>query len=264
MARALYPTLIDVRTLATSLLHNRAVLITGAARRVGAECARTLHELGARVAVHYRSSSDDADALVAELNARCADSAVALCADLVDLSTHAGLVNDVLAAFGQLDALVNNASTYYPTPVGQMTEAHWDDLMGSNLKAPLFLSQAAVPALQKTRGSIVNIVDINARRPLKNFTVYCCAKAGLAMLTESLAVELGPDVRVNGIAPGPILWPEHEVSDEDKARVVDSTLLKRTGDPADIARALTYFLADAPFVTGQILAVDGGRSLRGA
>lgn len=216
------------------------------------------------MAVHYRSASAPAEELVAELNATRTASAVALDADLLDLASHAPLVQRAVDAFGHLDALVNNASTYYPTPVGTMTEAQWDDLVGSNLKAPLFLSQAATPALRERGGSIVNIVDINARRPLKDFTLYCCAKAGLAMLTESLAVELGPDVRVNGIAPGPILWPEHQVSDQHKEDVVNSTLLKRTGEPDDIARALTFLLADAPFVTGQILAVDGGRSLRGA
>ncbi len=244
--------------------HTSSVLLTGAARRVGAQCARTLHARGASVAVHYRSSGDDAQALVDELNAIRPGSAIAVGADLLDIHTHAGLVESVVGAFGHLDVLVNNASTYYPTPVGSMTEAQWDDLMGSNLKAPLFLSQAAAPALRERKGSIVNIVDINARRPLKSFTIYCCAKAGLAMLTESLAVELGPHVRVNGIAPGPILWPEHDVSDAHKAAVIDSTLLKRTGCPDDIANALTYLVHDAPFVTGQILAVDGGRSLRGA
>ncbi|MEM6639321.1 MAG: pteridine reductase [Pseudomonadota bacterium] len=245
-------------------LDQRVVLITGAARRVGAASARYLHNLGARIAIHYRASSTDADALAAELNATRPDSAIAVQADLINLDTHAALIERVVSAFGHLDVLVNNASTYYPTPVGTMTDAHWNDLMGSNLKAPLFLSQAAAPALAARRGLIVNIEDINASRPLKSFTLYCCAKAGTAMLTQSLAVELGPDVRVNGIAPGPILWPEHEVSDADKASVIDSTLLKRTGEPLDIARALAFLIADASFVTGQSIAVDGGRSLRGA
>ena len=242
-------------------LRDQVALITGSARRVGAACVRAVHAEGARVAVHYRSSSQDADALVSTLNATRPDSAIAVAADLTDAQTHAGLIERVTDAFGRLDALVNNASTYYPTPIGEVTEAHWDDLLGSNLKAPLFLSQAAAPALRKSRGNIVNIVDINAERPLKGFTVYCCAKAGLAMLTRSLAVELGPQVRVNGIAPGPILWPEPDIDEATKARVIESTLLKRTGEPNDIANALVYFLQDAPFVTGQILAVDGGRSL---
>lgn len=242
--------------------HDATVLITGSARRVGAACVRRVHAKGARVAVHYRHSSEQADALVAELNAARADSAMAVGADLLDVSEHDALIERVVDRFGSLDALVNNASSYYPTPVGEFTQASWDDLVGSNLKAPLFLSQAAAPHLSACGGSIVNIVDINAARPLKGFTVYCVAKAGLAMLTRSLALELGPDVRVNGIAPGPILWPEHELSDEDKHAVIDSTLLKRTGEPEDIARTLDFFLFDAPFVTGQILAVDGGRSLR--
>ena len=211
---------------------------------------------------HYRSSSADADALVADFNQQRADSALAVAADLIDVSTHAPLIEQVVAQFGGLNALINNASTFYPTPIGSITPEQWDDLMGSNLKAPLFLAQAAAPELTRAKGSIINLVDIHARRPIANHTVYLSAKAGLYMLTQSLAVDLGPAVRVNGIAPGPIMWPENDISEETKAAITQSTLLKRTGDARDIARTAMYFLVDAPFVTGQIIAVDGGRSLR--
>lgn len=244
-----------------SLQHHN-VLITGAARRLGAQTARTLHANGANIAIHYRSSSIEADALVADLNAQRAGSAIAVQADILNLDSHAGLVQQVVDAFGGLSVLINNASTFYPTPVGTITEQHWDDLMGSNLKGPLFLAQAAAPELTKARGAIINMVDIHATRPLGEHVVYCCAKAGVHMLTESLAVELGPHVRVNGIAPGPIMWPENDIDKAEKNAITDTTLLKRTGEATDIAQAALYFLAHAPFVTGQILAIDGGRSLR--
>jgi pteridine reductase len=244
------------------VLHNQHVLITGAARRLGAQTARTLHANGANIAIHYRSSSTDADKLVAELNAARANSAIAVQADILDLNTHERLVSQVVDAFGGLSILINNASTFYPTPVGTITEAHWDDLIGSNLKGPLFLAQAAAPELIKARGAIINMVDIHAKRPLNEHVVYCCAKAGVHMLTESLAVELGPHVRVNGIAPGPVMWPENDMDEAEKKAITDTTLLKRTGEAPDIAKAALYFLAHAPFVTGQILSVDGGRSLR--
>lgn len=243
-------------------LTDQTLLITGAARRLGAQMARSAHALGANVAVHYRSSSAEADALVAELNAARAGSALAVGADLIDLEAHAPLIDTVVKHFGGLNALINNASTFYPTPVGTITEQNWDDLMGSNLKAPLFLSQAAAPHLARSKGCIINLIDIHASRPLGEHVVYCCAKAGLTMLTQSLAVELGPDVRVNGIAPGPIMWPENNISEGDKDDIIETTLLKRSGDATDIARAALFFLAEAPFVTGQIIAVDGGRSLR--
>lgn len=246
----------------SDILAGHSILITGAARRLGAQMARTVHAHGASVAVHYRRSADDADALVAELNGRRADSALAVGADLIDITTHEPLIARVVEHFGGLNALINNASTFYPTAVGSITADHWDDLMGSNLKAPLFLSQAAAGALTQRQGTIINLVDIHAQRPLGNHVVYCCAKAGLHMLTQSLAVELGPAIRVNGISPGPIMWPENDMDKEAKQEIVDTTLLKRSGDPTDIARAAMYFLSEAPFVTGQILAVDGGRSLR--
>lgn len=245
-----------------SSLQDKVVLITGAARRVGAEIARTLHAEGASLALHYRSAAAEAQALVAEFNTARPGSALAFQADLLETDHLPRLVEDVANHFGRLDALVNNASSFFATPVGGIGEREWDDLLGTNLKAPLFLSQAAAPHLAVARGAIVNITDIHAERPLKNHALYCAAKAGLAGLTRALALELAPHVRVNGIAPGPILWPEDGSFDAAaQANVISRTLLKRCGDPADIARAVRYLLADAPYVTGQILAVDGGRSI---
>ena len=182
-------------------------------------------------------------------------------ADLLDVGMLPSLVDQTLAAFGRLDVLINNASTFYPTTIGSIEPRHWDDLMGTNLKAPLFLSQAATPALRQTKGLIINLVDIHAQRPLRNHPVYCEAKAGLAMLTKSLARELGPDVRVNGIAPGPILWPEAGLDQKLQNEIIEKTLLKRRGSPDDLVRTALFFATDAPYVTGQILAVDGGRSV---
>lgn len=240
----------------------KTVLVTGAARRVGSAIARELHAAGARVMLHYRSAAADAEALAAALNAQRPASASCLQGDLLDIDRLPSLVADTLARFGRLDALVNNASSFFPTPLGGIAAADWDDLVGSNLKAPLFLTQAAAPALRVARGAVVNITDIHAERPLKNYPLYCVAKAGLAGLTRALALEFGPEVRVNGVAPGPVLWPEDGSYDEAaQARVVSRTLLKRCGQPSDIARTVLFLLADAPFVTGQILAVDGGRSV---
>jgi pteridine reductase len=183
-------------------------------------------------------------------------------ADLLDLAGLAEIVRNAVNRFERLDALVNNASTFFPTPVGEMTQATWESLIGTNLRAPLFLSQAAAPHLKKTNGAIVNITDIHADRPLKNYVIYSVAKAGLAGLTRSLARELGPEVRVNGVAPGPIVWPDDGSFDEvARQRVVSNTILRRTGDPDDVARAVYYLIAEAPYVTGQIIAVDGGRSI---
>jgi pteridine reductase len=242
-------------------LTGKTVLITGAARRVGAAIARALHRAGANLVIHYRTSAADADALAADLNRDRAGSAATFAADLLDLSRLPELVAFGVRRFGQLDVLVNNASTFYPTPVGEITSQAWDDLMGSNLKAPLFLSQAAAPELQKSRGLILNIVDIHGMRPLRNYTVYCAAKAGLHMLTRSLAKELGPNVRVNGISPGPVLWPEEGGDEQTRAKIIQRTILQRMGTPEDIARTALFFAASAPFITGQILAVDGGRSV---
>ena len=245
----------------TNSLTGKTVLITGAARRVGAVIGRTLHEAGANVVIHYRKSAKDADALAADCNRRRANSAATFGCDLLDLATLPALVEFTVRTFGQLDVLVNNASTFYATPVGAITPQAWDDLMGSNLKAPLFLSQAAAPALKKTGGLIINIVDIHGMRPLRNYTVYCAAKAGLHMLTRSLAKELGPEIRVNGISPGPVLWPEEGGDEKMRAKIIQRTILQRMGTPEDIARTALFFSASAPFITGQILAVDGGRSV---
>lgn len=212
--------------------------------------------------LHYRRSESDAQALQAGLNAVRADSVALVKADLLDASGLAEIVRNTLARFDHVDALVNNASSFYPTPLGEITTAQWDDLIGSNLRAPLFLSQAAAPHLKKVGGSIVNIVDIHAERPLKNYAVYSLAKAGLAGLTRALARELAPEVRVNAVAPGAILWPEDDTFDAvSRQRIISQTLLKRVGEPEDIARAVYYFIAEAPYVTGQVLAVDGGRSV---
>jgi len=241
-------------------LTGKTVLITGGARRIGAAIAQRLHAAGANVLVHYRRSAPAAEALIESLNAARPGTATGFPADLLDLGQLPRLVDFTVERFGGLDVLVNNASTFYPTPIGEITPQAWDDLLGTNLKAPLFLSQAAAPALRARRGLILNIVDIHALRPLRNHTVYCMAKAGLHMLTRSLARELGPEVRVNGISPGPVLWPEHG-DPSQRGKIIDRTILKRMGSPGDIASSALFFAASAPFVTGQVLAVDGGRSV---
>ena len=242
-------------------LTGRAVLITGAARRVGATIARALHGAGANVVLHFRSSGEVAASLAQELNAARSDSAVLAECDLLEVAKLPALAETAAQAFGGLDILVNNASTFYPTPVGDITESDWDDLIGANLKGPLFLAQAAAPALHLSRGLIVNLADIHGMRPLRRHPVYCVSKAGLIMLTKSLARELGPHVRVNAIAPGPVMWPEDGVDKELQAKIIDRTALKRPGSAADVARAVLFFATEAPYVTGQILAVDGGRSV---
>jgi pteridine reductase len=242
-------------------LTGKTVLITGGARRVGAAIAKQLHGAGANLVVHYRNSAKDADALIASLNAARPESAAGFQADLLDIERLPSLVEFAISSFGGLDVLVNNASTFYETPIGKVTPKAWDDLLGTNLKVPLFLSQAAAPALKKSGGLVLNIVDIHALRPLRNYTVYCTAKAGLHMLTRSLAKELGPEIRVNGISPGPVLWPEQGGDEKARAKIIQRTILQRMGTPEDIARTALFFAASAPFVTGQILAVDGGRSV---
>ena len=244
-------------------LDGKAVLVTGAARRIGAVIAAAFHAAGARVAVHYRGSKAEADALVAGLNARRADSARAFHADLADPGACEPLVAAVLRAFGRLDVLVNNASTFYPTPVGAITADQFDDLVGSNLRAPLFLTQAAAPELARREGLVLNLADIHGLRPLGRHVVYCAAKAGLVMLTRALARDLGPAVRVNAIAPGPVLWPEQGADAALRDRIVARTALKRAGSPEDIAKAALFFATAAPFVTGEVLAVDGGRLVGG-
>ena len=242
------------------------VIVTGAARRVGAEIARTLHAAGANLVLHYRASAEHADALAADLNARRENSAVALQRDLRDMDGLADTVAEAIGHFGRLDALVNNASSFFPTPLGTIDAAAWDDLIGSNLKGPLFLSQAAAPhlanSLQPGGGCIVNITDIHAERPLKGYPVYCIAKAGLLGLTRALALELGPAVRVNAVAPGAIEWPENatDFPPEEQVAIIEHTMLKRVGSPGDIARTVKFLIFDAPYVTGQVINVDGGRT----
>ncbi len=244
------------------VLRDKAALVTGAARRIGADVARTLHEAGMRVALHYNTSGREARALTAELNAHRPDSAFALQADLLEPEAPQRLLDALAAESDRLDLLVNNASTFYATPLGQITREHWRDLLGTNLAAPLFLSQAAAPALRASTGAIVNIVDIHAERPLPGYSVYCAAKAGLVAITRALARELAPQVRVNGVAPGAILWPDsQDFGETDKQAVLARTPLARCGEPGDISRAVLFLARDAGFVTGQILGVDGGRSL---
>jgi pteridine reductase len=242
-------------------MHGKAALITGGARRVGAAIARKLHAAGANVLLHYRDSEAEAAALEAELNAARAKSAAKVKADLLAPIAPKALVNAATSAFGRLDVLVNNASSFFPIGVGAIELSHWEELMGSNLRAPLFLCQEAAPALAQHEGCVVNIVDIHAERPLKGYPLYSIAKAGLAALTRSLAVELAPRVRVNGVAPGAIAWPEDGQFDPaERSRILATTPLGRIGSPEDIAQAV-HFLAAAPYVTGQIIAVDGGRSI---
>jgi pteridine reductase len=243
-------------------VQGKVVLVTGGARRVGAEIARQLHAAGARLMLHYRASAGEARLLQAELNRNRPDSVALIQTDLVDIGKLPSLVDQTLQHYGQLDALVNNASSFYPTPLGTIAEPAWADLIGTNLKAPLFLSQAAAPALRKTQGAIVNITDIHAERPLKNYVVYNVAKAALSGLTRALARELAPEVRVNAVAPGPILWPEDDQFDEvSRQRIISHTPMKREGSPQDIARTVLFLLRDAPFVTGETINVDGGRHI---
>lgn len=236
-------------------------LITGGAKRIGATTTRTLHEAGYRVIIHYRSSAEAAGQLADELNAIRPDSARIIQADLDDDSTYADLIEKSVACWSRLDALINNASSFYPTPVGSITVEDWERLTASNMKAPLFLAQAATPHLKQTHGCIINMIDVHAQRPMKEHTVYCAAKAGLAMITMSLARELGPDVRVNGVSPGAILWPDNDMPEQTKTLILERTSLKRPGSPIDIAKTILFLISDADYITGQIIAVDGGRSL---
>ena len=242
-------------------LNDKVFLVTGAARRIGAAIVTRLHENGARVAIHYRSSAEDAKRLRNELNATRDNSAIVLQADLLQFEQLPSLIDAVMDWGGRLDGLINNASSFYPTPMGSISESQWDELIGSNLKAPLFLSQAAVDALRVSGGSIVNIVDIHAQRPLRNHLIYGPAKAGLAMLTRSLAKDLAPEIRVNGVSPGAILWPEEGMTDAKQLNILEQIPLQRAGEPRDIADTVLFLVKDASYVTGQIIAVDGGRSI---
>jgi pteridine reductase len=247
---------------AKEALSGKVCLITGGAKRVGAAIARRLHAAGANVMLHYHSAKAESVELQQALNAARANSAATVQANLLNAAELPELVRTTVTRFGRLDILVNNASTFYATPLGEIKLTEWDDLVGTNLKAPLFLAQAAAPHLRTAGGCIVNITDIHAERPLKSYVVYSIAKAGLAGLTRTLARELGPEIRVNGVAPGPVLWPEDGSFDElARQRVISSTLLKRAGEPDDVAGAVYFLVAGAPYVTGQIIAVDGGRSV---
>ena len=237
------------------------ILITGAAKRVGAQIARTLHAAGYDLALHYRHSRDAMDALCAELEATRRDSTSTVAGELADIERLPDIVEHCVARFGRLDALINNASAFFPTPIGSVTAQHWHELFASNAQAPFFLAQAAAVHLQRTHGCIVNMVDIYAERPLPRHPVYSMAKAALAMMTLSLAKELAPDVRVNGIAPGAVLWPESGKAYADQQELIERTPLRRAGTPQDVATAVLFLVRDAQFTTGQILRVDGGRSL---
>jgi len=244
-------------------LTGKVALVTGGAKRVGAAICRLLHARGANIMLHHRASVNEARALQTELNAQRADSVALIQADLLNGASLPDMVKTTVGRFERLDILINNASSFFPTPIGEITEKAWDDLVGTNLKAPLFLSQAAAAELRKRHGCVVNIIDIHAEFPMKNYVVYTVAKGGLLALTRSLARELGPEVRVNGVAPGTIMWPEgEEWSDElSRQRIINRSALKRIGEPDDIAKAVDYLVAAAPYVTGQVIAVDGGRSI---
>lgn len=243
-------------------MNGKVILVTGGAKRVGAAIVRMLHSEGANVMIHYRASAADAKALKDSLNLSRANSAAAVQADLLETETLPSLILQTLDTFGRLDALVNCASTFYPTTLAEASETNWIELIGSNLKAPLFLSQAAAPHLRATRGAIINITDIHAERPLKGYLVYNVAKAGLRGLTHALARELAPEVRVNAVAPGAIMWPDDgQFNDVEREAIINHAPLKREGSPDDIARAVKYFLMDAPYVTGQTINVDGGRHI---
>ncbi|MEJ2361633.1 MAG: pteridine reductase [Gammaproteobacteria bacterium] len=241
---------------------HKVVLITGAAHRIGATTARYLHAAGCNIILHYLSSRSPAQALQQELNAQRENSVVLVQADLLANNALNALVKEAHNAWQRLDVLVNNASTFYRTPIGSANDQHWNDLFGTNVKAPFFLAQAAAPFLRKHHGCIINMVDIHARRPLKEYSIYSMAKAALETMTKALARELGPEIRVNGVAPGAILWPD-DIDEVTKQRIVSKTFLKRKGEPEDIAKAIRFIIEDAPYMTGQILSIDGGRSLSG-
>ena len=243
-------------------MHGKVVLITGGSKRIGAAICRRLHAAGADLMLHYRQSAGEARLLQAELNHVRADSVALIQADLLDFAKLPSLVEQTVQTYGRLDALVINASSFYPTPIGEISSEDFEDLMGTNLQAPLFLSQAAAHALKKSQGSIVNITDIHAERPLKSYVVYSVAKASLVGLTRSLARELAPEVRVNAVAPGPVLWPDDPAFDElSRQRIISHTPLRREGTPEDIAKAVHFLIADAPYVTGETINVDGGRHI---
>jgi len=239
----------------------KKVLITGAAKRIGAACVRMLHAEGCDIFLHYRSSKQSAIDLSEELNHKKAGSVIIMQADLLSMGDLALLVAEVESVWGTLDVLVNNASAFYPQVVGEVSEQDWDGLLGANLKAPFFLSQSFAPLLKKSNGCIVNVIDIHAERGLKGYPVYSIAKAGLAAMTKILAKELGPDIRVNGVSPGAVIWPEAGMSVQEKAEIIQRVALKRTGEQEDVAKVVRFLIAEADYITGQIISVDGGRTL---
>lgn len=237
------------------------ILITGGAKRIGAACASLLHGDGCNILLHYRSSEHSARELCDELNRIRPDSALVVKADLAKMDELTSLADTAKSVWGGIDALVNNASSFYPTGIGDVTESVWDELIGSNLKAPFFLTQALHELLAAKRGCVINITDIHAERGLKGYPVYSIAKAGLVAMTRVMAKELGPDIRVNAVSPGAILWPEQELPESVKQEIVERIALKRSGAPEDIARAVRFLIQDADYITGQVIAVDGGRTL---
>lgn len=239
----------------------KTALITGGAKRIGAVTTHTLHQAGYNVIIHCRLSREAADDLAAELNNNRTDSAKVIQGDLNNETVYNHLIEEAYQCWNRLDVLVNNASSFYPTPVGSITLDDWHNLLNSNLKAPLFLAQAAAPYLKQVEGNIINMTDVHAQRPMKDHPVYCAAKAGLAMLTMSLAKELGPEVRVNSVAPGAILWPDNDMPEHTKNLILERTSLKKPGDPIDIAKTILFLVRDAHYITGQIIAVDGGRNI---
>jgi pteridine reductase len=245
-------------------LKDKVALITGGAHRLGAAIARALHAEGMRLVVHYHSSEAPARALQQELHQTRPDTVMLVRGDLANgEKLQRNLVYEAVERFGRLDVLVNNAARFYPTPIGEATEEQWTDLLDTNLKAPFFLAQLAAPHLKKTNGAIVNIADIYGERPLPTYSIYSIAKAGVIMLTKTLARELGPEVRVNAVAPGAVLWPEAGLDEMSKQRLISRAPLKRVGDPQEIARAVVFLVRDATYTTGQVIAVDGGRSVAG-
>ncbi len=241
--------------------HHKCAFVTGSSKRIGAATVRLLHDASYNVIIHCRSSRQAANELAEDLNRQRANSAKVIQGDLNDENMYNTLIDQAYQCWNRLDVLVNNASSFFPTPVGSITIENWDNLINSNMKAPLFLSQAAAPHLRKTHGCIINMIDVHGQRPMKEHPVYCAAKAGLAMLTMSLAKELGPEIRVNGVAPGAILWPENDMAEKTKNIILERTSLKRPGQPLDIAKTILFLVRDADYITGQIIAVDGGRSI---
>jgi len=239
----------------------RTTLITGGAKRIGRQMAITLHQAGHNIVVHYRSSAGAASELVKQLNDTRQDSAIALQGELLDTDSIPNLVAQAAEAFDGLNVLINNASTFYPTPIELLQDEFWNDLVGSNLKAPAYMAKACVPYIRENNGSIINIVDIHARKPMANHPIYCSAKAGLEMLTMSLARDLAPNIRVNGVSPGAILWPENDSGMAEQQEVLEKIPMGRMGQPEDVANLVRFLVDEAEYITGQIIAVDGGRSV---